>query len=184
MSEATRSGEATGGGLLRGEDVGEDGGIWRLHRETIRPEWIDYNGHMNVAYYVLIFDHATDAALDRLDLGEAYRKRSGCSVFVAEAHVTYEREVGEGREVEIASRVLGFDGKRLILYHEMAAAGEDGLVASNEVLCLHVDLDARRTAPLPADASARLAAVAEAHARLDPPLRAGRAIGLGGRRPR
>lgn len=179
-----RSSEATGaGGPLPGEDGREDGGIWRLHREIVRPEWVDYNGHMNVAYYVLIFDHATDAALDRLDIGEAYRERSGCSVFVAEAHVTYEREVGEGREVEIASRVVGFDGKRLILYHEMTVPGEDGLVASNEVLCLHVDLRARRTAPLPADAASRLSAAALAHGRLEPPLRSGRAIRLGGRRP-
>ncbi|MCU0894361.1 MAG: thioesterase family protein [Rhodospirillales bacterium] len=173
------NGAARDGGMLQSEDDG----VWRLHRETVRREWVDYNGHMNVAYYVLIFDHATDAALDRLDIGEAYRERSGCSVFVAEAHVTYEREVHEGREVDIASRVVGFDGKRLILYHEMTAADEDGLVASNEVLCLHVDLGARRSAPLPADAASRLFAVAEAHARLDPPLRSGRAIGLGGRRP-
>lgn len=164
--------------------IGGDDGIWRLHRETVHPEWVDYNGHMNVAYYVLIFDHATDAALDRLDIGEAYRGRSGCSVFVAEAHVTYEREVQEGQQVEIATRILGFDGKRLILYHEMTSPDEDGLVASNEVLCLHVDLEARRTAPLPADAASRLAAAAEAHARLDPPLRAGRAISLSSRRAR
>lgn len=164
--------------------AGNEDGVGRRHLEIVRPEWVDYNGHMNVAYYVLIFDHATDAVLDRLDIGEAYRKRSGCSVFVAEAHVTYEREVGEGEQVEIASRVIGFDGKRLILYHEMTSPDEDGLVASNEVLCLHVDLEARRTAPLPADAASRIAAVAEAHARLDPPRRAGRAISLSGRRPR
>jgi acyl-CoA thioester hydrolase len=167
----------------RGRSGAAEDGIWRLHRETVRPEWVDYNGHMNVAYYVLIFDHATDAVLDRLDIGEAYRNRSGCSVFVAEAHLTYEREVGEGDTVEIASRVIGFDGKRLILYHEMTVANADGLVASNEVLCLHVDLAARRTAPLPPDAAARIAAVAEVHARLEAPLRAGRAIGLCGRRP-
>lgn len=167
-----------------GAEVATVSNGWRLHRETVRPEWVDYNGHMNVAYYVLIFDHATDAVLDDLDVGEAYRGRSGCSVFVAEAHVTYEREVREGQAVEVESRILGFDGKRLIVYHEMTSPDEDGLVASNEVLCLHVDLEARRTVPLPADAASRLAAAAEAHARLDPPLRAGRAISLSGRRPR
>ena len=166
-----------------GSGSGREEGAWRLHRETVRPEWVDYNGHMNVAYYVLIFDHATDAVLDRLGIGQAYRERSGCSVFVAEAHVTYEREAHEGQQVEMESRVMGFDGKRLILYHEMTFPDENGLVASNEVLCLHVDLEARRTAPLPADAASRLAEVADAHARLPPPLRAGRAISLSGRRP-
>ena len=67
-----------------------DGSSW-LYEETVRPEWVDYNGHMNVAYYVLIFDHATDAALDQLDVGEAYRRRAGCSVFVGEMHVIIAR---------------------------------------------------------------------------------------------
>ncbi len=92
------------------------------HREVIRPEWIDYNGHMNVAFYVLIFDHATDAVLDRLDIGADYRRRSNCSIFVAEAHVTYEREVREGQEVSVASRLADFEGSRMIIYHEMTAS--------------------------------------------------------------
>lgn len=161
----------------------EKASAWRLHQETIRPEWVDYNGHMNVAYYDLIFDHATDAVLDRLDIGADYRRRSGCSIFVAEAHVTYEQEVREGQTVAIDSRVIGFDGKRAILYHEMVAPDVDGLVASNEVLCLHVDLAARRSAPLPADAGDRLAAAAANHAADGRPRRAGRAIGLAVRRP-
>lgn len=156
---------------------------WTLHRETIRPEWVDYNGHMNVAYYVLVFDHATDAVLDRLDIGEAYRERCGCSVFVAEAHVTYERELHAGFTVEIDSRIIGFDGKRFIIYHEMRCAEAGGLAATNEVLCLHVDLQARRTAPLADDAVARLAAAADAHGRAGRPARAGRAISLIVRKP-
>lgn len=173
--------EITGSGRT---DVSKpDGGVWRLHQETVRAEWVDYNGHMNVAYYVLIFDHATDAVLDRLDIGAAYRRRSGCSIFVAEAHVTYEQEVREGQAVAVESRVSGFDGKRLIVYHEMVAPGVDGLIASNEVLCLHVDLSARRSAPLPADARERLAAAAAGHAAVGRPRRTGRAIDLSVRRP-
>lgn len=158
--------------------------FWTLHREVIRPEWVDYNGHMNVAYYVLVFDHATDAVLDHLDIGRAYRARSGRSVFVAEAHVTYERELHAGFAVEIDSRIIGFDGKRFIIYHEMSCTEAGGLAASNEVLCLHVDLEARRTAPLPDDADTRLAAAAIAHGRAGRPARAGRGIGLIARRPR
>lgn len=158
-----------------------------LHAEHVRAEWVDYNGHMNVAYYVLVFDHATDAVLDYLDLGEAYRRRSNCSVFVAEAHVTYEQEVNEGERLLIASRILGFDGKRLILFHEMyrQTEGDDGQapVASNEVLCLHVDLATRRTAPLPPTVSARLQRIAAEQSRLPRPPQAGRAITLAARRP-
>jgi acyl-CoA thioester hydrolase len=156
---------------------------WRLHREIIQSQWVDYNGHMNVAYYILVFDHATDAVLDRLDIGAAYRRRSGCSIFVAEAHATYEQEVGDGQAVAVDSRLIGFDDKRLIIYHEMICAEAGALVASNEVLCLHVDLTTRRTVALPADAAATIAAAAADHARLGRPRRTGRAIGLAARRP-
>ena len=119
----------------------------RLHRAVVRPEWVDYNNHLNVAYYVLIFDHATDAALDHLDIGTDYREATSRSVFVAEAHVTYEKEVTEGEAVGVATRLLGFDGKRIVLFHEMTRERDGVLVATNEVLCLHVDLSTRRTAP-------------------------------------
>ena len=67
-----------------------------LHREAVLPEWTDYNGHMNVAFYLLAFDHATDAFFDHLDLGHAYRKRTDCSLFTLEAHVSYAKELNEG----------------------------------------------------------------------------------------
>lgn len=169
--------------MTEGETQG-DNAPFPVHREIVRPEWVDYNNHMNVAYYVLVFDHATDAVFDDLDLGEAYRGRSGCSVFVGEAHVTYEREVCVGDRLRVTSRVLGFDGKRIILYHEMDCDGAGGLVATNEVLCLHVDLTSRRTAPLPKAAVGRLERSAARDAGLPRPLRAGRAIGLDTRRPR
>ena len=155
-----------------------------LHAETVRPEWVDYNGHMNVAYYVLVFDHATDAVLDFLDLGEAYRQRTSGSVFVGEAHVTYEQEAHEGDRLRVSSRILGFDGKRMILFHEMHGDRTDALVATNEVLCLHVDLETRRTAPIPPAAAERIERVVSAHSALSRPSRSGRAIGLGTRRPR
>jgi len=161
--------------------AGGDADLWVSNTETVRHEWVDYNGHMNVAYYILVFDHGTDAVLDLLDIGEAYRERSNCSVFVAEAHITYEQEVHEGAELEVRSRISGFDGKRLILYHEMFCG--DALVATNEVLCLHVDLNVRRSAPLPEDAAARIQDAAAAHAQLGVPDRSGRAIVLGSRRP-
>jgi len=161
--------------------AGGELGAWVSNTETVRHEWVDYNGHMNVAYYVLIFDHGTDAVLDLLDIGEVYRGRTNCSVFIAEAHVTYEQEVHEGAELEVRSRVSGFDGKRLILYHEMFSG--DVMVATNEVLCLHVDLTARRAAPIPDDAARRIAAVAATHASLGSPARAGRSIALRSRRP-
>jgi len=151
---------------------------YRPHRETVRPEWVDYNGHMNVAYYVLVFDHATDRFLDYLGLGADYRARTERSVFVVEAHVTFDREALEGDGVEVTTRLLDHDAKRLHLFHEMSRADGGELVATNELMLLHVDLETRRATPLPDDAGTRIAAVADARPGHPRPPRAGRSIGL------
>lgn len=154
-----------------------------LHHEIARPEWVDYNGHMNVAYYVLVFDHATDAVLDYVGLGADYRAASGCSVFVAEAHVTYEREVRAGDPLRIDSRLTAVGGNRFILFHEMYGNGDRERAAANEVLCVHVDMGRRRSAPLPSAAMEQLERLAGDHSRLPRPIGAGRAIALNAGRP-
>jgi acyl-CoA thioester hydrolase len=148
------------------------------HTEAVRPEWIDYNGHMNVAYYVLAFDHATDALLDHVGLGAAYVRAENRSIFVMEMHVTYEREVKAGDPLSIASRVLGVDDKRVHLIHEMRHAGEGWLAATNELVLMHVDLEERRSCPLPAAAGASLRGVHQAQASSPVPSQVGRVIGL------
>ncbi len=148
-----------------------------LHRETVRPEWLDYNGHMNVAYYVLICDHAGDAAMDWLDLGRAYRERTGGSIFAVEAHVTYDRELSEGDPVLVETLALEAGVKKLRLFHTLRHA-EDGFVAAtNEVLLLHVDLVSRRVVPWPDDGLARINALVSAHGRLPRPPQVGRHVG-------
>lgn len=117
-----------------------------LHKETVKKEWIDYNGHMNVAYYVLAFDHATDAVLDKINMGATYRQTEEKSVFVVESHVTYEQEVVEGELLEIRSYILGYDDKRLQLLHEMFSAKTKLKCATNEIMALHVDTKTRKTA--------------------------------------
>lgn len=154
-----------------------------LHHEIARPEWVDYNGHMNVAYYVLVFDHATDAVLDYLDLGADYRAASGCSIFVAEAHVTYQREVNAGDPLRINSRLMDVEGKKFILFHEMYRGNDDKPAATNEVLCLHVDMARRRSVALPAAPAEQLKRLAADHSRLPRPTGAGRAIALNAGRP-
>lgn len=154
-----------------------------LHRETVRPEWIDYNGHMNVAYYVLVFDHATDVFFDHLDLGEDYRRRTDCSTFVVEAHVTYENEVHDGDPLRVTTQLLGADDKRLHFFHHMYRGDTGVLVATNEIMSLHVDLGERRSAPFPAATLRRIRDLARAHARLPGPDRAGRVMALKPSRP-
>jgi acyl-CoA thioester hydrolase len=149
-----------------------------LHRETVQPDWIDYNGHMNLAYYVLVFDHATDALQDVVGLDAAYRAATGGSVFVVEAHVTYDNEVALGEEMRVRPRVLDVDEKRLHLFHEMSAGDDDRLAATNELMILHVDLKSRRAAPFPASVRAHLERLKTAHSALPPPLQAGRRIAI------
>ena len=147
-----------------------------LHHETVRPEWIDYNGHMNVAYYLLAFDHATDAVLDRFGIGKAYVAAENRSVFVVDAHLTYAREVTEGTPLRFESLLLGADAKRLHLFHEMRHAEEGWLAATAEFMLLHVDLGTRKTGPFPPAVAAALAGQATAHAGLPRPPQAGRAV--------
>ncbi len=149
-----------------------------LHRETVRPEWIDYNGHMNVAYYVLAFDHATDAAFELLDIGEAYRKRTGLSVFALEAHIVYAAELTVGAPIRVTTQLLGHDAKRLHFFHRMFHAERGTPAASLEVIGLNVDMTTRTAAPFPADALQRLAVAAQAHTALPRPPEVGRVIAL------
>jgi acyl-CoA thioester hydrolase len=153
------------------------------HREKVRPEWVDYNGHMNVAYYVMVFDHGTDRLLDHLGLGRIYRDADGRSVFVVEAHVTYDRELKAGDEVAVSSRILGRDDKRLHVFHEMRRVDDEALAATSELLFLHVDMSTRSATPFPDAAKARIDALIRMQSGLPLPDRAGRAIGLGTKRP-
>ncbi len=153
-----------------------------LHREIVRPEWCDYNGHMNLAFYVLVFDHATDAFWDMLGIGLDYRNRTNNSTFGVESHITYDREVLEGDEVRCSTQLLGFDDKRIHYFHRMYHVEHGYLAATTELLSVHVDLTVRRVAPMPHDVQARLGDTMESHRVFGPPDQAGRVIGLGPRR--
>lgn len=152
----------------------------RLHAETVRPEWIDYNGHMNVAYYVLAFDHATDALLDHIGLGDAWREAEEHSVFVVEAHVNYLREVREGDPLAFETLVLGTDGKRFHLFHTMRHGDRNWVAATNELMLVHVDMRTRLSAPMSERHALALRELAALHAGIARPAQAGRSIGLRG----
>lgn len=146
------------------------------HRATVLPEWIDYNGHMNVAYYVLAFDQATDVLFDYLGLDEDYRVATGCSTFAVESHVTYLQETAQGDPLRFSTQLLAYDEKRLRFFHRMYHQTEGYLAATSEWLSLHVNLADRRVAPMPDTILRRVADVYEAHARLGTPDEAGKAI--------
>lgn len=147
-----------------------------LWTETIVPDWIDYNGHMNVAYYTLVFDHAVDAFFEYVGLGRDYRDSTTGSTFAVEHHITYNQEVVEGDAVRCTSRLVGFDEKRIHHYHEMYHAADGYLASTCEFLSLHIDLSIRRVTPFPDAILDRLAGVMAAHAALPPSDNIGRVI--------
>jgi acyl-CoA thioester hydrolase len=146
------------------------------HRGTVRPEWIDGNGHMNVGYYVVAFDQATDTFCAQLGVAWNYVAHGLGMVFVLEAHVTYDRELKSGDPLRITTQLLGHDDKRVHLFHCMYH-GRDGYCAStNELLMMHIDHATRRAAPWRAETRRRLDALAASHASLARPEAAGRVI--------
>jgi acyl-CoA thioester hydrolase len=148
------------------------------YQAEIRPEWIDYNGHMNVAYYVLLFDYATDALWSYLGIGEDYLKRTNHSTFALESHITYRGEVKLGDSVRVTSQLLGVDTRRLHFFHRMYHSDQGYLAATLESVCLHVSMATRRAAPFPEDRQAFLGRVFAAHQSLGVPEDAGRRISL------
>jgi acyl-CoA thioester hydrolase len=146
------------------------------HRAVVLPQWIDYNGHMNVAYYLLAFDQATDAFFDFLHLDAAHRAASGGSTFAGDIHLTYQREVTEGAPLRFTTQLLGYDDKRIRFFSRMYHAEEDFLAATMECLALYVDMSRRRVSRIPDDIAGRLAAVFAAHRGLPLPPEAGRVI--------
>ncbi|MDA1311356.1 MAG: thioesterase family protein [Proteobacteria bacterium] len=145
---------------------------------SVSREWIDYNGHMNVGFYGVAFDKASDALLDHLGLGEAYRHRTEASMFIVESHMTYDREVCEGDGLRFETLLLDGDEKRLHMFHAMYNESEGYLAATTELMGLHVDLQARRSAAFPQENRAKIIAMLEEHRGIARPKQCGQVIGI------
>lgn len=152
--------------------------LFDQYRDVVRPEWIDANGHMNIGYYVVVFDFASDAWWDYAGLTREYKESRNVMTFALESHVMYLREVREGAPLRFTSRLLDFDAKRLHLFHEMYHAEEDYLAATHEILSVHVSGETRRTCPMGPEIQARLGEILKQHEGLALPPHAGRSVGL------
>lgn len=148
------------------------------YRDVVRSGWIDENGHMNMGYYVVVFDYATDAWLDFVGLSRSYKGAHGVMTFSLESHVTYRRELREGDELRFTTQLLGFDEKRIHYFHEMIHAREGYLAATNELMSLHVSRETRRSAPMAREIRERLEEIRRAHRELPIPPQVGRVMGL------
>ena len=149
------------------------------YRDVVRPEWIDHNGHMNMGYYLVVFDYATDEFFRWVGLDETHRRQHAVTTFCLEAHITYHQEIRSGDPLRFTTLLLGHDAKRVHYIHAMYHAAEGYLAATNELMSLHVSLATRRGAPMVADVLARLARIQSAHDALPRLPQAGRRISLG-----
>ena len=147
-------------------------------RVQILPEWTDLNGHMNVAWYVLAFDRATDTFYDALGIGWGYLEREQRSLFTLAMNVDYVREVFAGHTVRVVSRLVDHDRKRLHYFHQMFHAADGWLAATNEIVAIHVAMATRRSTPFSDDTATRLAAMQAAHSALPPAPQLGRKLGI------
>jgi acyl-CoA thioester hydrolase len=143
---------------------------------VVRPEWIDYNGHMNVGYYHVAFDVAAEAFFQYLGFTPGFRGKHGVTTYALESHLNFLREVKEGDALRFEARLLDHDAKRIHFYQEMFHATEGYLAASCESLSACVSHATRRTAPMPVPLLERLAGIQAAHAALARPWQIGHAI--------
>ena len=145
---------------------------------TVPAEWIDYNGHMMDGYYCVAFAEATEAFLEHVGFGAAYREETGSSIYTVESHLCYFKSVLLGERLQYSTQLIGADAKRMHVFHRMTEAGSGGEVATNELMFLHVDIATERVTPMPADRRSAVAALAAQHAPLPAPRGAGRGIAM------
>jgi acyl-CoA thioester hydrolase len=151
------------------------------YRTTVKPEWVDYNNHLNDGYYLVIFSlGGVDEFMNRIGMSDAERRATKTTIYTLEAHINYLREVKLGEEVEVRCQLIGFDQKRFQLYLTMHTERlGDEIAAASEFMLVNIDTAGEpKTAPFRPEVAAKLAEIIEAHRALPLPKFSGRAIAL------
>ncbi|MCY1209948.1 L-carnitine dehydrogenase [compost metagenome] len=148
------------------------------YRTTILPDWVDYNGHLRDAFYLLIFSYATDALMDEIGLDEGGRAETGHTLFTLECHLNYLAEVKLGAEVEVRTQLLAHDAKRLHIHHGLYLSDGEELLAASEQMLMNVDAETSRSAAFALPVGEKVEAIAAAHCELPRPRHVGCVIGL------
>lgn len=144
----------------------------------VLDEWTDYNGHLNMAWYHVLFDRAIEPALEPLGMGAQVAAETGSSYFTVQAQIHYLRELHAGDVVVVDTQLIAHDDKRLHYVQTMRRPADGVVAAITENLVVHVDLATRRAAPFAPALRERLAAAVAAHAGLALPKQVGRRVGL------
>jgi YbgC/YbaW family acyl-CoA thioester hydrolase len=151
----------------------------RLFETRVRPEWIDEYGHVNIAHYLTICDHANWAFWNWINAPQsAIADRGGQEYVIVENHVRYLDELPLDLPIHVETQLLAHDAKRAILFHRVFKSETGALSATNEAKLLAFDLQARRPEAWRPDVAERLALILAAHASLGAPAEAGEGIAL------
>ena len=148
-----------------------------LYQDHVQSDWIDYNGHMSEGYYAIAFGNATDKLMDRIGMDAPFRARVRFTIYTMETHISYLLEMAEGESLSVTTQVLEYDAKRLRIFHAMLRQG-DIVTATQEAVLLNVDMEGPKAVPFDPAVLAKIEAIGQAHAGLDWPPQAGRAIAL------
>ena len=157
---------------------GENQNLIICPEETVKDEWIDYNGHLNMAFYNVLFDKGVDFFYDRIGVGEEYTRSGVGSVFTLEVHLQYLQELNLHDRVRVHLQLLDFDEKRLHFFEYMYHAEKGYLAATSEQMAIHVDMKTRKSESFSANALEKIRAVHENHRQVLRPAAAGKSIGL------
>jgi len=149
-----------------------------LYTDTVRPDWIDYNGHLNDGYYAVAFSFATDAFMDYIGIDAAYRARAHCTIYTAEMHITYLRELKAHAPLTFTTQLLMYDAKRCHIFHRLHHGTEGYLAATCELMQLHVDQTMGKVALFPAAITNRLVEIYTTQQSLPVPEQVGHVIGV------
>ena len=149
-----------------------------LHRPTVLPQWVDYNGHMSESCYLLVFGDSSGAFFRYVGIDEDYRDRGGHSLYTVETHLHNLREASEGEALRLTLQLLDLDEKRLHIFHAMHHGVSGELLATAEQMLVHVNMAQGRSVVMPGELYGRLLAIRAAHAVLSTPPQVGHTIGF------
>jgi acyl-CoA thioester hydrolase len=153
-----------------------------IYRTQVMPEWIDFNGHLRDAYYVLVASYAADALMDQLGMDAPYRQRTHCTLYSLEMHVHYLHEVKQSDMLEVTVRIIAADAKRIHAAFDLSATRHSGPAASIELMLMHVEQgESVVSRAFPAEIARALETLQAATAGVDPAKRGSRKMELRGR---
>ena len=149
-----------------------------IHEGTVKSEWIDMNGHMNVAYYVRAFDLAIDIHWAEIGITSDYIENEQCSTFSVECHITYQNEMKVDEKYRIISNILAYDEKRIHLFQTMFKKGSEETIATAEWMNLHVNLKTRKVCEWPKTVLDNLKKVSYSQKEQEWPAEAGKRMNI------